>query len=369
MRAPRDTAAASARTTPVRSAPAQTAPAQTVPAEEPAGADGAQRGGLAGRVLRRAWGSAWTMLVLTNLFWAGNIVTGRAVAGSIPPVALAYFRWTGAFLVAVAFALPRLRRDGPTLLRHWPILLVLAATGIASYNTMSYVGLQDTTALNALLLQSALPVLVLLWAFVLFGERPTAWQSAGLALSLLGVVTIVTGGSPFALARLTLNRGDVWLLAALVIYAFYTPLLRRRPKVDPLSFLVATMGIGSLMILPFYLAEKSTGAAIAPGWPALAALAYVAIFPSFIAYLCFNRAVELIGAGRAGQSAHLMPVFGSVLAVVFLGEAFQVHHALGIAAIAGGILLASRRPSLRHAAGAVVTAPEGQRCGCPPGGP
>jgi drug/metabolite transporter (DMT)-like permease len=281
--------------------------------------------------------------VFANLFWAGNIVLGRGVAGVVPPVALAYVRWTGAFIIGLCFAWGHLRQDWPTLLRQWPLMLLLSATGIASYNTMSYIGLTETTALNVLLLQSAMPLVILLWAYALFRERPSPAQAAGVLVSLVGVVAIAGQGSLNTLLHLSVNRGDLWVLGAMAINGSYVAMFRHRPKVHPLSFLVATMGIGSCMILPFFLWEQASGARITPDWQAFSALAYIAVFPSFIAYLLFNRGIELIGSGRAGQSMHLMPVFGAVLAVVFLGERFHVYHAIGIALIAAGILLASIR--------------------------
>ena len=291
------------------------------------------------------WNSAWSLLALANLFWAGNIVLGRGVVGMVPPIALAYWRWTGAFLIAVGFAWPYLRRDAPTLLRHWRMMLLLSATGIATYNTMSYIGLTSTTALNVLLLQSAGPLVIIVWAFALFGERPTLWQSAGVLVSLIGVAVIAAHGSLDRLLHLSLNRGDVWILAAMVIYGIYAAMFRVRPAAHPLSFLVAMMGVGSMMILPFYVWEIARGGRIEGGLPAWLALGYIAVFPSFVAYLFFNRGIELIGATRASQSWHLMPVFGSILAVLFLGETFYLYHAIGIAMIAAGIVLASVRRS------------------------
>ena len=143
---------------------------------------------------------------------------------------------------------------------------------------------------------------------------------------------------------LRLNPGDVWILVAMVIYGIYAAMFRRRPNTHPMSFLVATMGIGSVMILPFYLWEFAAGGRIQGGVPVWLAMAYMAIFPSFIAYLFFNRGIELVGATRAGQSWHLMPLFGSILAVAFLGETFHTYHAVGIALIGAGILLASVKP-------------------------
>ncbi len=285
--------------------------------------------------------------MLANLFWAGNIVLGRGVAGVVPPVALAYIRWTGAFVIGLGFAWPHLRQDWPTLLRQWPLMLLLSATGIASYNTMSYIGLTETTALNVLLLQSAMPLVILLWAYVLFRERPSLTQAGGVLVSLAGVAAIAGQGSLRVLLHLSLNHGDVWVLTAMAIYGSYAAMFRHRPKSHPMSFLVATMGVGSCMILPFFLWERSTGATIATDWQAFAALAYIAVFPSFIAYLFFNRGIELVGAARAGQSMHLMPVFGAVLAVLFLGERFHLYHAIGIALIAAGIVLASAKRGRR----------------------
>jgi drug/metabolite transporter (DMT)-like permease len=300
--------------------------------------------------MRSLWHSAWGLLAAANLFWAGNIVLGRGLAGQVPPITLSWWRWTGAFLVAIGFAWPRLKADLPVMLRHWRMMLLLSATGIACYNTMAYIGLTGTTALNVLLLQSATPLIIMLWAVVLFRELPTTRQAAGILLSLAGVTVIAARGSLEVLTHLRLNPGDVWVLAALAIYAVYCVMLRRRPAVHSLSFLVAAMGIGSCMILPFMLWETASGASIHGGLPIWLGIAYIAVLPSFVAYLFFNRGIELIGAGPAGQSMHLMPLFGSVLAVLFLHERFQVFHAVGIVMIASGIVLASfKRPRGRKA--------------------
>jgi drug/metabolite transporter (DMT)-like permease len=289
----------------------------------------------------RFWNAAWPVLALANLLWAGNIVLARGIAGMVPPVALAYWRWTGAFFVSLPFAWTYLRRDAPILLAHWRMMLLLSATGIATYNTMSYIALDQTSALNVLLLQSAQPLIIIIWAAAIFAEWPNLRQAAGVLVSLAGVATIAGQGSLATLIGLRLNPGDWWILGGLAIYGIYCVMLRRRPKVHPLAFLSAAMGIGSCLMLPFYLAELHGGAHITGGSQALLAMGYMAIFPSFVAYLLFNRGIELIGAGRAGQSMHLMPLFGSILAVVFLGEHFHTYHAVGITLIAAGILLAS----------------------------
>lgn len=290
----------------------------------------------------RLWQAPYLLLALTNLFWAGNFVIGRAVHEIVPPISLAFWRWTGGFLLVIGFAWPHLRKDAPQLLARWPMMLTFSLFGIACFNTMVYLGLGSTTAINALLLQSVMPLIILICTFLFFRERAGPLQWAGILVSLTGVAVIAGRGSIETLWDLSLNRGDAWVLGAVVTYAVYSALLRRRPAVHPLSFVAATFALGAAMLLPLYLWEIATVGAMPASVPAFLAVGYVALFPSLLAYLCFNRGVELIGANRAGQSVHLMPMFGSLLAVVFLGEAFHVYHAMAIVLIAAGIALATR---------------------------
>jgi drug/metabolite transporter (DMT)-like permease len=292
--------------------------------------------------MERLWRTAWLLMLAPPLFWSGNFITGRAVRDAVPPVALAFWRWVGALVIALPLAWPHLRRDLPVLRRHWVVTLVLAATGVGAFNTMVYTGLRTTTALNAVLLQSATPLFILLWAVVLFAVRPALHEAAGIAVSMVGVAVIAGEGSLGRLLSLTLNSGDLWVLGAVASYAFYTALLRRRPPVHPLSFPVASFALGTLVLVPFYLWEMAAGRYIVPGLPAFAAMAYVAVFPSFLAYLAYNRGVELIGPARAGQYIHLMQVFGTLLAVGLLGERFRLFHAAGIGLIGAGLVLAQR---------------------------
>jgi drug/metabolite transporter (DMT)-like permease len=292
-------------------------------------------------LLGAAWTSPRLLLIATVLFWSGNFIVGRAVHGLVPPVALAFWRWTIAWLLVAAVGLRQARADLPALLRHWPILLGLSAFGVAGFNTFIYIGLTSTTAINALLLQSAMPLIILAATFALFDERPRSNQVAGIAVSLVGVAEIAARGDARNLATLSFNVGDIWILAAVVSYALYSALLRRRPKVSPLGFLAFTFGAGALMLLPLAIAEYRSGTRIVAAPQALLAIGYVAMFPGFLCYLFYNRAVELIGANAAGHYMHLMPVFGSVLAIVLLGERLGTHHVIGFVAIALGLLIAA----------------------------
>ncbi|HYM02142.1 MAG TPA: DMT family transporter [Stellaceae bacterium] len=284
----------------------------------------------------------YLLLILATLFWSGNFIVGRAVHESVPPVALAFCRWFGGFLVVIGVAWPHVRRDWPRVRRHWPMLLLLAATGISAYNTLVYVGLGSTTALNGLLMQSTMPVVILACSFVLFRDRPSLRQVGGIVVSLAGVVVIVTQGRPVAIGRLAPTPGDLWIFAAVVAYAVYSVLLRRRPAIHPLSFLAVTFGLGSAMLVPLLAWESAAGTALRLDGLAIFAIVYVAIFPSVLAYFCWNRGVEMVGANRAGQFMHLLPVFGSAMAILILGEDFRGFHAIGAALIFAGILLAAR---------------------------
>ena len=305
------------------------------------------------RLLTRAWGTAWLLLPFTALCWAANAVVGRAVRDDVPPVALAFWRWGLATLLAMALAAPHLRRDLPVLRRHVPLLLALGFLGIGMFNTMFYWGLQQTTAINGVLMQACLPLIVVLWAVALYRERPSTFQVLGAVISIVGVAVIVSQGALTDLQGLSINPGDLWIIAAIVLYGLYSALLRRRPEVHPLSLLFATFATGMLVLLPLYLWERSTGLAMRPGWPAYLAIVFSALFPSCLAYLFFNRGAELIGPARAGQVVHLLPFFGALLAMIFLGERLHLFHVAGIALIGAGILVAQvgalRARSLRPA--------------------
>ena len=286
----------------------------------------------------------YLLLTLTSLFWAGNAIVGRAVAGKIPPVALAEIRWIGAFLLLLPFAWQSLKAELPLIRRHIGILLILAVTGIGAFNTLLYWALQHTTAINATLMQSAGPLLIGLWSLALFRDPLTGGQIAGIVVSLVGVLVIVSGGEPTRLAGLTLNVGDIAVLVAMAFYSFYSTLLRKRPAMTQISFAALTIGLGAVLLLPLTIAEYLSGAHFAPvDSGSIAALAYVVIFPSVLAHLCFNRGVQLIGANRAGPFLHIIPLFGAILAVIFLGERPGLYHGLGAALILCGVVIASRR--------------------------
>ncbi len=303
---------------------------------------------------------AYLHLALAALFWSGNFVVGRAVHGRIPPVGLAFWRWTVALAILLVAARRPLRAEWRTIARAWPVVVPLGILGVGNFNMLVYVGLQETSATNALLLQSACPAFIVAISFALGLGRPSPRQLAGIAASLAGVVTILARGAPVALSSLAFSTGDLWVLAAVLSWSIYTLLLARRPQaVDPLALLAVLVLVGVLWIAPFYAVEIARGGRIRANAVTLASIAYVALFASVAAYALWNAGVARVGPSRAGVFLHLMPAFGSLLAIGFLGERLRIFHLAGIALILGGVYLAGVRGSGPRA----PRAPRGTR-GC-----
>ena len=289
----------------------------------------------------------YLLLSLTSLFWAGNIVLARHVAGHVPPLTLSCIRWIGTFFILLPFAWPHLKRDWPVLRAHLPMMLFLSLVGFAYNNAISYWALQYTEALNALLIQSAGPLFVALWSLALFGIRLTGAQLAGITISLAGVLTIILRGDWSALASISFNRGDLMFASSLVSFGLYSALIPRRPVTHALSLISFTTCCGALMLVPFAIWEFSTGATLKFDLVSMATLGYAVIFPSTLAYLFFNRGLALIGPNRAAPFFHLVPVFGSAMAILLLGEQLRLFHLAGYALVLAGVVIASRRGSAK----------------------
>ena len=293
---------------------------------------------------RPAWQSPYLLLTLCALFWAGNSVVGRALHDSVPPVTLAFWRWCIALAILMPWVTEPLRRQWRAIAANWRVMLLLSLLGVATYNTLNYMALQTTTATNSALINSVCTVLIIVVNFVLFRVHASSLQWAGVALSLGGTLVIVCRGDPAVLAGLELVRGDVLLMVLALFWALYTACLRWRPReLDPLGFLGGTVVIGLLVLVPLYAWEAIDAVPVTFTPGVAAGIAYTGIFPSVLAYLFWNRGVAEVGANRAGQFLHLIPVFGTALAVIFLGESLRWYHFFGAALIFAGIYLAAPR--------------------------
>ena len=282
----------------------------------------------------------YLLLTLTALFWSGNIVLGRAIRADVPPLALAFWRWVVSLLLTLPLALPHLRRQWPLLRRAWKLVVVLGLLGVGTYNTFAYIALQYTPATNVVLLNSVIPVATISLAALFLKQRLRRVQWAGVLLSLSGVAAIVSRGDFTALAGMRLNVGDLWMLGAIFAWAVYTLGLQWRPEgVHPMLLLAAFVVVGLLALAPAYAWEIAQGRLILVNSGALAGIAYTGVFPGFIGYIFYNRAVGEVGASKASLFIHLMPVFGTLLAALFLAEIPRPYHYAGIALIISGIYL------------------------------
>ena len=286
--------------------------------------------------------SPYWLLVLTTLFWAGNFNVGRAISEEVPPLGLSFWRWAVAFVILLPFAYRPMQQQWPTLKQHFKIVFVLALFGVAAFNSLVYLALQTTTAINVAMIQSTCPILIIILSTVFWGAKAGTQQWLGVIISLIGAGVILIRGDLTVLTNLDFKAGDLWMLAAAICWAIYTALLRKLPaELKGLPFLGYSMLLGVMMILPFYLAETLSGNPMPLSTTSLAGIAYVSLFASLLAFLFWNNAAGRIGANHTGQFLHLIPVFGITIATLVLDEQLENFHFIGILLVATGLLLAN----------------------------
>lgn len=287
--------------------------------------------------------AASALLTLAPLFWAGNFVVARVMRADIAPVELAFWRWTIALALLMPFAWHGLWQHRRALCRHWRYIFSLGATGIAGFSTLLYVALTATTAMNALMFFAASPVLIAPIAWALLRERLTSFQVIGMLCSLSGAVLIITHGDPGSVVQNGFNAGDLVMLLAMPVWALYTVLLKRRPPALPhLPTLTASIGSGVVLLSPMYAWRVGAGEQVLLSGETVLGLLYIAVCASILAFACWSRGIALVGPNRAGNYLHLTPVFGALMAFLFLHERLAAYHILGISLVFVGLALAGQ---------------------------
>lgn len=299
--------------------------------------------------MMRVFGSPWLMLVLAIVCWSGNWLLGRGMRAETTPVSLAFLRWVVAAGVLLPFFGAALWRKRRLALTNWRILGLLGISGAGLYHLLLYLALANTTAINASYFYTATPVVILLMSWLIDREPISLRQGLGIIISLLGVLSIITEGRLELLAQFQFHRGDLYALANVPLWALYNVLLRRRPAdITPMELLTLCSLIAVVVLLPFYLWENLVaGGGMALTVPTVVTVLYVGIFASVAALTFWNRGVMAIGAARAGLFSHLLPVFITVTAIIFLDERLFPHHLAGISLIFIGIFLATSTRALR----------------------
>ncbi|MGE7984005.1 DMT family transporter [Solibacillus sp. NPDC093137] len=285
------------------------------------------------------------LLILATLLWGGNFVIGRAVSGDIPPITLAFLRWIVAFLVFFPIAYQRTKKEWSALRQHWGVVIVLALTGVAAFNTLVYIGLHYTTSINASLMNSSTPIIIYILSFIFLKERLTKFQLLGTLLSLAGVLFIISGGSLQSLFSFSFNKGDLIVLVAVVCWSVYSLLIKKYAgKLPGYSTFLVTIVIGAIMLLPFAVYEQlTTSQAIVWNASTMGAIIYVGIIASIVAFLSWNTGVVSLGANKAGIYLNFIPLFATIFAVLFLNEQLLLAQVIGGIAVIAGVFISTMK--------------------------
>lgn len=300
------------------------------------------------RILPALTSNAALLLTLTTLFWGGNAVAGKFAVGHISPLLLTAARWGFASVILMALARRHLRRDWPFIRAHLPYLFAMGMLGLAAFNGLFYTALTYTTAINSTIIQAGMPMFIFILGFLFFRTRTSRAQAMGYSLTLSGVAVAALRGELGALADLQINRGDLIMIVAAFFYAAYSVALQAKPRIHWLSFLAVLVTSAAVAAIPLALYEATTDSFI---WPTTATawsvVAYTVIFPSILAQGCYIRGVELLGGNKSALFLNLVPIFGTLLSIVLLGESFRLFHGVALFLVIAGIFLAQRMASRR----------------------
>lgn len=286
------------------------------------------------------------LLVSAPVMWAGNFIVGRALRGEVPPVSLNFWRWTVALAILLPLNIRELRRRRALLRAHWRLLLALGLTGVTGFNTFAYQALSATTAINALLFLSTVPLLMALLSRLAYKDAINAWQLFGIVLSLPGAAILIAHGHLSNLLHMQFNRGDVWMLGAVLVWTVFSVLLKQAPPELPKgALLTATVLVGLAAFAPIYAWRLTLGERTVFSVSTVAGMLYVGLFASVIAFYFWSKGMAEVGPGKGGVYMNVMPLAGTFFAITLLGESLAHYHLLGGALVAGGIVLTNRRPA------------------------
>ncbi|MBV1705782.1 MAG: DMT family transporter [Hyphomicrobiales bacterium] len=294
------------------------------------------------RLVARFWHSPRLILGLATLMWAGNGVAGRAIAGQMSPMLVVTGRWLMVFAILAVMLRHRWREVAAVWRTHpWRVAL-MGSIGFTGFNVLFYAAAYYTSAVNMNLLQTAIPIFVVIGSVAFMGGSITIVQALGVLLTVFATILVTTAGHPENIVSMHFNTGDLMLLLACTFYAGYTLALRGRPRVDDLIFFTALAMAAMVSSLPFLALEGWRGEIVWPHAEGLAILGYITIFPSLVSQLLYLRGVDLIGANRAGVYSNLVPIFGALLALVLLREPFHIYHIEAVVLCLVGIGLTER---------------------------
>lgn len=283
------------------------------------------------------------LATVAAIIWAGNFVIARGVNQQIPPITLAFFRWSLATVLMLPIAYKAFTKEWHILKKHKAYLFWVSLSGIAIFNTCLYISGHYTTAINmALISTTSSPIFATIFAIIFIGERINAFRLTGMLVCLLGVLLLISKGSLQTLMSFTFSIGDLWALAGAIAFAVYNVLVRKKPAtISATTFLLAIFGLGSLLILPGFLIEQVSAAPIVWNNSLVMSLIYLGAGTSVVSFLCWNAAIKRIGAGTTVLFGNLIPIISTIEAVLFLHEPFQKIHMISAGIVIFGLILAN----------------------------
>ena len=288
---------------------------------------------------------AYLMLVLATLFWAGNFVVGKiAFIENVPPFSLTFFRWLLVWVILIPFTYKELFKLRVIILDNFLLLLLLGLTSVGLFNSFIYNALNFTQVINASLFNAVIPVAIILFGLLFKLEKTNKYQILGLFISILGILSIITKLDLNILLTLSFNKGDILMIGAVITWGIYSAFLKKRKfEVSLLTLVHILCTFGLVTLIPQFLFEFSQGKTIIINDHLIYSLIYLAIFPSIGSYYCWAGAVSIIGANRAGIFLSLIPLFSTILAIIFFDEKFLFFHFIGSVLIILGLLLSNKK--------------------------
>ena len=288
--------------------------------------------------------TAYIFLILATLFWSGNFIVGKAASlFEIPPFTLNFYRWTFAWLILAPFTLKEIFKKKSYILNNIKLILILGITSITVFNSIVYYSLNFTQVISGVLMISTIPVMIIFFCWVFKIEKTNFYQILGVLFSLMGVVVIVTNADVNKLLNLNFNKGDLWMVVAMLSWAMYSALLRKKKfKLSQISLLQTIISAGLILLLPAYLIEMALGYRVNIHLPFILTLTYVVLFPGLASFFFWIKGISIIGSNRSGIFLHLMPIFSTIMAMLIFKEKFMTFHLIGAILIITGIILSSK---------------------------
>ena len=288
---------------------------------------------------------AYTFLILAALFWSGNFIIGKfATLFEVPPLTLNFLRWVVVWLILIPFTIKEILSKKNYIRKNFLVIGFMGVLSISTFNSVVYFALNFTQVINAVLMLSAIPVVIIIFSSIMKIEKTNIFQLSGLILSVTGVGTIISNADIQKIVSLNFNKGDLWMIVCVISWSLYSTLLKKnKSELSQFALIQIMVSIGLIFLVPQFLYEQSTGLDFKINKPFIFILLYVVIFPAIAAYYCWQKAIELIGPNRSAMFIQLMPLFSALMAIIIFKEKFQLYHFIGAAFIVSGIYLSNRK--------------------------